>query len=224
MRYLLILTCLFVVVLVLGACVPVPAKHESSSAPATSKPPMSEEEARKIAETGDCAQTGKLEQQAVYNDNSGTWWIDLDAEKPGCNPACVVDVKTKTAEVNWRCTGLKVEPTPAQGLANPASVNCTQQGGKLAIETGPDGGQYGVCTFPAGKQCEEWAMMRGGCPVGGVDVKGYTTDAARYCAITGGSYAATANVGAADEAGTCTLSGGKECDAGEYYAGKCRAE
>jgi uncharacterized protein len=215
MRHLLILTALLAAVLVVSACVPVPG---------TPKPPMSLEEARRIASTGECAQTGQLKDQAVYNENTGTWWIDLAAEKPGCNPACVVDVKTKTAEVNWRCTGLKVEPTPATGLANPASVNCTEKGGALAIETGPDGGQYGVCTFPADKQCEEWSMMRGGCPVGGVDVKGYTTDAARYCAITGGAYAATAKVGSADEQGTCTLSGGKQCDAGEYYAGKCRAE
>jgi hypothetical protein len=185
---------------------------------------MTLEEARQIAATGECAETGKLKDQTVYNENSGTWWIDLDASKPGCNPACVVDVETKTAEVNWRCTGLKVEPTAASGMANPASVNCTEKGGTLSIETGPDGGQYGVCDFSADMECEEWAMMRGSCPVGGVDVEGYVTDAARYCAITGGTYAATANVGTASETGTCALSGGKECDAAEYYAGTCRAD
>jgi putative hemolysin len=103
-------------------------------------------------------------------------------------------------------------------------VNCAKQGGALSIETDLDGGHYGVCTFPADKQCEEWAMMRGERPVGGVDVKGYTTDAARYCAITGGTDAATAKVGALDETDACTLSGGRECDAGEYYAGKGRAD
>jgi len=36
-------------------------------------------------------------------------------------------------------------------------------------------------------QCEEWAMARGECPVGGVKVSGYNTSAARYCAITGGN-------------------------------------
>jgi putative hemolysin len=215
MRHLLTLTCLLAAALVVGACLPLPAPQSPST---------DLDEARRIAAGSECAQAGQLMKPAVYNENSGTWWIDLRADKPGCNPACVVDLKAKTAEVNWRCTGLKVEPTAAPGMANPASVNCQKQGGALTIETGPDGGQYGVCTFPADKQCEEWAMMRGGCPVGGVDVKGYTTDAARYCAITGGSYAATAKVGAADETGTCTLSGGKVCDAGEYYAGACRAE
>ncbi|RLC33943.1 MAG: hypothetical protein DRZ76_03655 [Candidatus Nealsonbacteria bacterium] len=40
------------------------------------------------------------------NEITGTWWIDLNLEKPGCNPACVVDVVNETAEINWRCTGL----------------------------------------------------------------------------------------------------------------------
>ena len=31
---------------------------------------------------------------------------DLDIEKAGCNPACVINVETRTAEINWRCTGL----------------------------------------------------------------------------------------------------------------------
>jgi putative hemolysin len=67
-------------------------------------------------------------------------------------------------------------------------------------------------------------MFRGGCPVGGVDVKGYNTQAGRYCAIKGGSYAPTARQDSADEQGACTLSSGKVCDASEYYAGKCAAQ
>ena len=45
----------------------------------------------------------------IYNNNSKTWWYDanLNATKEGCNPACVVSEETKTAEINWRCTGLK---------------------------------------------------------------------------------------------------------------------
>jgi hypothetical protein len=42
------------------------------------------------------------------NDYTGTWWIDFEPNEPkeGCNPACVVDIEKKTAEINWRCTGL----------------------------------------------------------------------------------------------------------------------
>jgi hypothetical protein len=66
---------------------------------------MSEEEAREIAAGSVCGEAGALLENAVYNDWTATWWIDLDAEQEGCNPACVVDVRTGAAEINWRCTG-----------------------------------------------------------------------------------------------------------------------
>jgi putative hemolysin len=49
------------------------------------------------------------------------------------------------------------------GLANPASVHCIESGGTLEIVTGDDGGQFGMCVFPDGSQCEEWAFYRGDC-------------------------------------------------------------
>lgn len=49
------------------------------------------------------------------------------------------------------------------GLANPASVNCINQGGKLDIVTeASSGGQIGICHFPDGKSCEEWSYFRTG--------------------------------------------------------------
>ena len=99
----------------------------------------------------------------------------------------------------------------------------TEQGGTLVIEERGDGGQYGICTFEDNQQCEEWALLRGDCPVGGVKVTGYVTPAATYCAITGGTYAATGNSGQADEQGTCTFKDGAQCDAWDYYNGKCDA-
>jgi putative hemolysin len=53
-------------------------------------------------------------------------------------------------------------PQPAK-IANPASVNCEAKGGKLDIRTATDGSQSGVCTFPDGSECEEWAFLRGEC-------------------------------------------------------------
>ncbi len=106
-------------------------------------------------------------------------------------------------------------------MANPASVNCIQQGGTLTIVARGDGGQYGICTFEDNQQCEEWALMRGDCPVGGIKVTGYITPAAQYCAITGGEYTVTGNSGQEDEQGTCTFKNGSQCDAGDYYNGKC---
>lgn len=79
-------------------------------------------------------------------------------------------------------------PDSGVGLANPASTNCIEQGGAIDIRERGDGGQYGVCFFEDNLQCEEWAMLRGDCPVGGLHITGYATDAAVYCAITGGTY------------------------------------
>lgn len=111
------------------------------------------------------------------------------------------------------------EPTAA--IANPASENCVAQGGTLEIRQRPDGGQYGVCLFEDNRQCEEWALMRGDCPVGGLKITGYITDAAQYCAITGGTYTITGAGNTDKEQGTCTLKTGQTCDVWEYFQGTC---
>jgi putative hemolysin len=48
-------------------------------------------------------------------------------------------------------------------IANPASVKCTNEGNKLEIRTDETGGQYGVCIFSDGSECEEWKHFRGEC-------------------------------------------------------------
>jgi putative hemolysin len=106
-------------------------------------------------------------------------------------------------------------------LANPASENCVAVGGTWSIEERVGGGQFGICLFEDNMQCEEWALLRGDCPVGGVKVTGYATPAAVYCAITGGEYAITANTGTDDEQGTCTFKDGSVCDVWDYYIGGC---
>jgi len=45
-------------------------------------------------------------------------------------------------------------------IANPASTNCVEKGGTVEIRDSPEG-QYGVCVFPNGLECEEWALFRG---------------------------------------------------------------
>jgi putative hemolysin len=70
----------------------------------------------------------------------------------------------------YACSGPINEPgstsDPAVGLANPASVHCEEQGGRLEIRTTADGGQYGVCIFEDGSECEEWAYFRAECQPG----------------------------------------------------------
>ena len=54
--------------------------------------------------------------------------------------------------------------SPSARMANPASLNCLQQRGKLqTLKTSQ--GEVTYCLLPSGKKCEEWDMFRGNCPV-----------------------------------------------------------
>jgi len=68
------------------------------------------------------------------------------------------------------CTSLRVQTSdpaateiPLANMPNPASVYCTQNGNKFEIQTASDGSQNGVCVFPDGSTCDEWAYFRGEC-------------------------------------------------------------
>jgi len=63
--------------------------------------------------------------------------------------------------IAWRLVSIPVK-TGTQ-IANPASVNCEEQGGRLDIRTDEAGGQIGYCIFEDGTECEEWAFLRGEC-------------------------------------------------------------
>lgn len=66
---------------------------------------MTIDEAREIAQNSECTEKGNLTSEYMFNADTKTYWINLDIEKPGCSPACVVDIETKQAEINWRCMG-----------------------------------------------------------------------------------------------------------------------
>jgi len=48
-------------------------------------------------------------------------------------------------------------------MPNPASLYCEENGNTLEIRTADDGSQSGVCVFPDGSTCDEWAYYRGEC-------------------------------------------------------------
>ena len=63
-------------------------------------------------------------------------------------------------------------PTPpivGPGGVNPASKNCIDKGGTLDIRDS-SAGQYGVCKFSDGSECEEWAYFRDECKPGDMKV------------------------------------------------------
>ncbi len=81
-------------------------------------------EATAIAQKSACMQTGSLTNVSVYNNATKTWWIDLDTVKAGCSPACVVYESNRSADVNFRCTGLI--PPPAMNYSPPVQIKTAQ--------------------------------------------------------------------------------------------------
>jgi Tol biopolymer transport system component/putative hemolysin len=71
------------------------------------------------------------------------------------------------------CGTSTVEPTT--GLANPASVYCEEQGYTLEMRT-DENGTYGVCIFPDGSECEEWAFYRGECKPASASISETSTE------------------------------------------------
>jgi hypothetical protein len=110
------------------------------------------------------------------------------------------------------------------GLPNPASVYCEEQGGVLEIREGDDG-QTGVCVFPDGSECEEWAFYNGECAPGGEDEEqplapaGLANPASVYCQGLG--YREETREGAEGQYGVCIFPDGSECDTWDFLAGRC---
>ena len=108
-------------------------------------------------------------------------------------------------------------PNNSVGLANPASTNCVDNGGRVQIQKRPDGAEYGLCYFEENRACEEWSMYNGECPVGGRKTTGYDTIDQNYCAWNGGETFAVPN-------SKCTFKNGKVCSTVDFYNGKCNKE
>lgn len=125
-------------------------------------------------------------------------------------------VNKKAPQANQDRIYPTITPTPqkSQGLANPASVYCGKQGGTTVIQTNGSGGQYGLCDFGSGMACEEWAMYRGECPIGGIRTTGFDNIQQKYCAWSGGQTLAVQNA-------TCTFKNGKSCSVDAFYNGSC---
>lgn len=66
----------------------------------------------------------------------------------------------KTFSINVTVSGSTVE------ISNPAAIACVVHGLTRELRTTADGSQYGVCTFPDGSECDEWAFYRGECRAG----------------------------------------------------------
>lgn len=85
--------------------------------------------------------------------------------------------ETPVVKTTGAVTDAEKTPTPGNdaapiGMPNPASVYCEAKGYRPGTRTDANGGQYGVCVFPDGTECEEWAFFRGECQMG-IDLTGW---------------------------------------------------
>ena len=101
---------------------------------------------------------------------------------------------------------------PSAGLPNPASVYCEKLGYKLEIRTDETGGQYGVCIFPDGQECEEWKFFRGKCgqkfsfcEKQGYKIENKIEDMGTWTA----------------EYAVCIFPDGSECKESAFFEGRC---
>jgi putative hemolysin len=88
----------------------------------------------------------------------------------GCQPAQVPSgaaVPTPSAGVEKTASPTPAKTSAAVGMPNPASVQCEENGGVLDIRQDSTGAESGVCVFPDGSECEEWAYYRGECQPAG---------------------------------------------------------
>jgi len=137
------LVIIIIAILVTSICLVSNNKNNSSS------DKLSEAEAKAIAEAS-CIKGGEALSGGTYNQITKTWWFDanLNSAKEGCNPACVVSEETKTAEINWRCTGL-IEPNQNQcGIENCHGLD---------IVCGPNPAQICTAIYMLGDKCREFA-------------------------------------------------------------------
>ncbi|OGY44283.1 MAG: hypothetical protein A3B89_00045 [Candidatus Buchananbacteria bacterium RIFCSPHIGHO2_02_FULL_40_13] len=64
---------------------------------------ISSAEAYELALKSDCAQAGIVKEDCDCDSKSFICSFTVKAEKSGCNPICLVDLKTQKAQMDWRC-------------------------------------------------------------------------------------------------------------------------
>jgi len=128
-------------------------------------------------------------------------------------------VQTPSAQA---ATAQPSKPAPATdkaGIANPASTNCIDKGGRLEIVKG-QAGEVGMCLLPDGTTCEEWALFRGECKAGDKQSQ-IANPASEFCVDNGGK-SEIVDAGKSGEWGKCAFKDGSFCDEWSYFRGACK--
>jgi putative hemolysin len=116
-----------------------------------------------------------------FDAEEGIFWLEVitaHTEDDACTQALVPFQETVSLDVYGLPAGTYIvdvngvretfkldvdNALPDAELPNPASLYCQEQGHVLEIHTDEQGNQVGVCIFPDGSECDEWAFFRGEC-------------------------------------------------------------
>ncbi|MEK7072175.1 MAG: hypothetical protein AAB969_01240 [Patescibacteria group bacterium] len=65
---------------------------------------ISSEEAFKIASQSECAQAGVVKEDCSCDSNTYNCSFSIAADKPDCDPVCIVNLKTQAVKLDLQCT------------------------------------------------------------------------------------------------------------------------
>jgi putative hemolysin len=152
--------------------------------------------------------------------NGGKLDIRKDA-KGGEFGVCIFPDKSECEEWAFFRGECKPGGKASADMPNPASAYCADQGGKLEIRKNAAGGEAGVCVFPDGSECDEWAFFRNECQPGGQEIADMPNPASVYCADQGGKIAIRKDA-TGGEYGMCVFADGSECDEWAFFNSECQ--
>jgi putative hemolysin len=112
---------------------------------------------------------------------------------------------------------------PQASMPNPAAVYCEENDGRVEIRKDEAGNEYGLCLFPDGSECDEWAYFRGECSPGDslADNANLPNPASVYCVDQGGILEIRKDE-SGNETGFCLFPDGSECEEWAFYRGECQ--
>ena len=206
----------------LGGCKPVTAPAAAPAAPAATA-------AAADAATPEAAQegAGMANPASVYCEQNGGK-LEIRDETGGQVGYCMFADGSECEEwayMRGECKPGESKGSPAIGMPNPASVSCSDNGGTLEMRQDASGGEYGMCVFSDGSECEEWAYFRGECAPG--EATPESTQSANMpdpasvnCGDQGGTLEIRQDAGGG-EYGMCVFADNTECEEWALLRGTC---
>jgi hypothetical protein len=66
-------------------------------------------DAQHAFDSSQCGLEGSAKDNHACDETAGTWIIGIQTFRKNCDPACVINVVTKKAAIDWRCASTTKE-------------------------------------------------------------------------------------------------------------------